>query len=342
MPESGAPAWPSVKVHPGVDDTRIRLVGRGRAMGTDCALHIVASDANHGFDAVGQLWSLLHTCDHLWSRFRDDSELTALNNASVTNVEVSELTALLVSAMVWAFGATDGIVDASVLPALVEAGYDQDFDRVVARDQRSTDVDAAGPGAHSERFDAAPSGSGSRSSVPGLTQVTTEPQRVVRPAGLRLDSGGVGKGLAADLLAGTARDAGVLGVLVDLGGDLRAIGCDEHDVPWRVGVADPLAPGRLPDEWMVTDAGVATSTTAKRRWGIDAHHLIDPRTAKPARTDLLQVTAVAATALEAETWAKTALILGSDQALPWLRDRAIEAVLITRDGRIDHTPGGTS
>lgn len=365
-PGSDVPTWPSIQVHPDEDGALTRVVGRGRVMGTDCAVHIVATDADFGFRVVGQVWSMLHTCDRLWSRFRDDSELTGLNRAPAASVQVSDLTALLVSAMVWAFDASGGIVDASVLPALIEAGYDRDFDRMAARDAW-TGTDSKGSDPQVDRTGAMPTEHVltepelnepaltelalnepalnelvPNASAPGLTRVTVESGRVVRPLGLQLDSGGVGKGLAADLLAGVAKDSGAPGVLVDLGGDIRAIGCDEQGAPWRVGVADPLAPTRLPAEWTVTDAGVATSTTVKRRWGADAHHLIDPRTTKPAASDLLQVTAVAGTTLEAETWAKTALILGAGDARAWLREREIEAVLVGRDGRVEHTLGGTS
>lgn len=88
------------------------------------------------------------------------------------------------------------------------------------------------------------------------------------------------------------------------------------------------------EQWRVTDAGVATSSVARRRWA-GGHHLIDPRTGKPARTDLLAVTAVANTALAAETATKAALIGGGDFARAWLPDRTHAAILTFTDGTVE-------
>jgi thiamine biosynthesis lipoprotein len=142
---------------------------------------------------------------------------------------------------------------------------------------------------------------------------------VIRPAGLAFDLGGVGKGWIAD------RAVGLLtrfpGALVDADGDL-ALRSAAGSV-WEIGIDDPrstdghLALLRLgtaagaawPRSW-----GVATSGTSVHRWRIDGelrHHLIDPRTGGPARTDVVQATVVADSALRAEAYAKAAVIAGS-------------------------------
>jgi thiamine biosynthesis lipoprotein len=136
---------------------------------------------------------------------------------------------------------------------------------------------------------------------------------VHRPAGVRLDSGGLGKGLAADLAAEALR--GATSWLVDCGGDLRLGGTARRPRP--IDVRDPLNPSVILHRLHVTSGGVATSGITRRSWTSDAgpaHHLIDPRTGLPAATDLLQVTALAPTALEAEVLAKTALLTGGEQA----------------------------
>jgi thiamine biosynthesis lipoprotein len=84
--------------------------------------------------------------------------------------------------------------------------------------------------------------------------------------------------------------------------------------------------------------GIATSGRDRRRWrrgGADQHHLIDPATGRPARTDLLRVTAVGADAVEAEVLATTLFLGGRDQAIA----ANVPAVLVTDDGRTLRTGG---
>jgi len=129
--------------------------------------------------------------------------------------------------------------------------------------------------------------------LPELLEVRPGRARVARGSGV--DLGGIAKGWMADRLSETLGPACV----VNLGGDLRARG------RWPIGVGEATL--------MLRDQGAATSSTRKRRWG-DVHHLIDPRTGRPAQTGLEEVSVVAATALEAEVVAKTALLLGPELA----------------------------
>jgi FAD:protein FMN transferase len=129
--------------------------------------------------------------------------------------------------------------------------------------------------------------------LPEVLEVRPGQARVARGSGV--DLGGIAKGWMADRLAETLGPMCV----VNLGGDLRARG------RWPIGVGEATL--------MLRDQGAATSSTRKRRWG-DVHHLIDPRTGRPARTGLEEASVVAATALEAEVVAKTALLLGPQLA----------------------------
>ena len=129
--------------------------------------------------------------------------------------------------------------------------------------------------------------------LPEVLEVRPGQARVARASGI--DLGGIAKGWMADRLS----EALGPHCVVNLGGDLRARG------RWPIGVGEATL--------MLSDQGAATSSTRKRRWG-DVHHLIDPRTGRPARTGLEEVSVVAATALEAEVVAKTALLLGPDLA----------------------------
>ena len=139
---------------------------------------------------------------------------------------------------------------------------------------------------------------------------------VTRPPGLRFDSGGIAKGVAADI--GAAALARYSSFAVDCGGDLRIGGAD--GLARRVEIDDPLGTGPVA-RFSISEGAIATTGLNRRIWSVGdgfAHHLIDPATGTPAWTGLIQTTAVAPTAVEAETLAKAALLSGPGDAGRWL------------------------
>jgi thiamine biosynthesis lipoprotein len=148
---------------------------------------------------------------------------------------------------------------------------------------------------------------------------------------VRLDSGGLGKGLAADDVAG--RLGHLARVAVDCCGDLR-LGGRATSRPRRVAVADPVGAGAVAELDLQGGWGVATSGVTRRAWATDgrrAHHLLDPATGGPAWTGIVQVTAKAPTALEAEVRAKAALLAGPPSAADHL---VHGGVVILEDGTL--------
>ena len=146
-----------------------------------------------------------------------------------------------------------------------------------------------------------------------------------RPPGTALDSGGLAKGLFADLLA--AELAGHDGFGIDCAGDLRVGGA-----PRAVRVASPFGGPPL-HTYELADCAAATSGIGRRSWidprGRPAHHILDPATGAPAYTGVVQATAIAPTAVEAEIRAKAAVLSGRDGAADWL---AHGGVLVFDDG----------
>lgn len=252
------------------------------------------------------------------SRFRPDSELSALNRSAGGWQPISPtLTAVLAQAL-RAAETTDGLVRPTLLSALVDAGYDRDFAALTqAVAEPRPRASAAPPGDDWRRI-----------------ELDQERHRVNLPRGMRLDLGGVAKGWAADR---AAHELGAIGpALVDAGGDIAVSGPRADGAPWPIGVADPHDGAAQLDLLMLAQGGVATSGRDHRRWrqgGSDQHHIIDPRTGAPAATDLLSVTVVAGSAAEAEAAAKAALILGSGEGAAWLAARPwLAALLVRADG----------
>ena len=271
---------------------------------------------------VGDVHSRIEEIEAGLSRFRPDSELSALNDDPRPAVPASPLLRRAVAAALWAADRSGGLVDATLLGELERAGYVESFDH-----ERRADLDAALASAPPRR----PAG-------PALWRVSDriglyEDRRIVRAPGVRFDPGGVAKGMAADLAAASL-PAGVR-YAISCGGDLAVGGERAWDVAVRSARGDAVV-HRL----RVRGGGVATSGIGARIWRRDdgryAHHVLDPATGRPAWTGLVAVTAVAGSALEAEVLAKTALLSGPVGARPLLRRRG--GVLQHDDGRVEIVP----
>jgi thiamine biosynthesis lipoprotein len=248
-----------------------------------------------------------------WSRFLPTSELSRLNDCAGQPVVVSAETFDLVARAVRAWRLTEGKYDPTVGAALVRHGYDRDF-----ADVARTIADTPDPVA-------LPPGAGAIGLMPSGNAVTL-------PPGVTIDPGGIGKGLAADTTARMLVEGGADGALVNVGGDLRAVGEPPDGDGWVVTVPDPLDPERELLRLAIPAGAVATSSRLQRRWlttAGEAHHLIDPATGAPVVTDVVAVTVVAGEAWWAEALAKAVFLTGPN-ALTQLAD--IHAVVVTADG----------
>jgi len=283
-----------------------------RAMGTVCRVILVGGDeegSDHARRRVEQL-------EARWSRFRADSEISRLNRRAGRPTALSGDSFLLVGLAVAAWHRTGGRYDPTVLGAVEAAGYDRSFEQMTAR--------AGWPGR--------PAGP-----TPGCAGVTLDHQlrTVTLPTSVRLDPGGIGKGLAADLVVRELVDRGARGACVELGGDLRVHGVAPGGGPWPVGVGDPYDPAMLVTELHLSTGGVATSSRRTRRWSVpggERHHLLDPATGRSLDNGLDAVTVVAPEAWQAEILAKAAFVAGPLDAPAVLGDR-VDALLVAGPGR---------
>ena len=272
-----------------------RVVLDSEAPGASAALESVA------------VW--LVECERRLSRFDSMSALSTLNDFGWAD-HVDEVLWDAVDAALRAASETDGLVTPTVLAALEAAGYDRSFDAL-------------------EREQGNPLGA---PRVPDWKGVERDPEtRSIRlPAGVRLDLGGTAKGWCADAAASRLS---VLGpALVDIGGDVSMSEATRD--PWPIAIEDPRGTDEPLDVVLVPRGGVATSGRNVRRWrraGIEQHHVIDPRTGAPARTDVLTASVIAGRALDAELAAKRVLLEGSEAGLAWIDSRPELAAIVVRD-----------
>ena len=289
---------------------------RFRAFGTDVRV-LVSSPTPLDALRVQALFARLH---RTLTRFDPSSELSRLNARPGRDVAVSTTLVRAVEAALWAARASDGLVDPTILDDLEHAGY------AVSRDGQT-------PAPLTEALRAAPTRRPAAARRPArwaAIALDTSRSTIRLPAGVRLDLGGSAKGLAVDLAAGLL--AGRHRYAVDAGGDLR-IGGDDRE-PRDVRIRHPLG-DEVAHRFTVTTGAVATSGLQTRVWHTEhgiAHHLIDPALGVPAWTGVIQATALAPTALEAETLAKTALLRGPHAGRAVLARHG--GALILDDGRL--------
>jgi thiamine biosynthesis lipoprotein len=224
------------------------------------------------------------------SRFEPGSELSRLNSDPRERVRASEMLRTLARATRRAGIESGGLVDSTCLPAVKAAGYSEHWDKL-------------NPGRSAKATLATDWRGG------GWEKVQVDEDFIIRPVGVQLDSGGLGKGIAADLMAAALADCETW--LVDCGGDLRLGGT--AGVPRTVNISDPYDDRVVLHTYELAMGSVATSGTTGRAWA-NGHHLIDPRTGRPAETGIIQATAVTETCLDAEIRAKTALLRGPETA----------------------------
>jgi thiamine biosynthesis lipoprotein len=276
-----------------------------RAMGTDVELLLDStSDSPSGKALEAAEWEI-RRLEGLLSRFRPESELSQLNRAGaiLAGPELVEVVELGLAGR----ESTGGRFDPTVHDAVVAAGYDRSFELI--------DHDDAG-------------GGGAVARCGGRVHLDRESRAISLEPGIRLDLGGIAKGYSADRVSGLLSVFGPC--LVNIGGDLATCGIPE-DGAWAVAVEAPEGTLSLSLE----RGAMATSGRDRRRWcrdGDEAHHVIDPGTARPSETDLLRVTVVASTAAWAEVLATGFMVAGAEAAEREADALGVPCVLVTDEG----------
>ncbi|MEO8108244.1 MAG: FAD:protein FMN transferase [Actinomycetes bacterium] len=288
-------------------------------MGT--AVTVQLQDGTDAPTLSGDVEALFSRVERACTRFRADSDLMRANDDPEAQHQVASECASIVAAAYDAYALTGGLFDPRILQDLVAAGYDRTFDDLP-------------PESHASGR--------SRSSLPGAT--TWRPLVDTRRATIKLgpdpiDLGGIGKGWCVDAAAALLA-AEVPSFLVNAGGDLAVWGDGPDGDGWTAAVEDPSDPTRTLAVLQMWASSCATSSTGRRHWvqnGEPQHHLIDPRTGRPAAGGLRSVTVVADSTVTAEVWSKSLLIAGDDVIADVCRMRNLAAYWVRADGRTAHS-----
>lgn len=281
------------------------------SMGNTARITIVGGDEK----LIDHASRRLRQLEERWSRFIATSDISRLNMAAGEPVEVSEDTVRLVRHMVGGWSFTNGLFDPSMLGELVHAGY--------------------GRSLVSNSLTVLPSGV---EWTKDLASVEVDENRVTLPVGMVLDPGGIGKGLAADLVAVELVGLGASGALVSVGGDIRCVGLGDRDGRWIIDIESPF--DRMPlCAIEIADGAVATSSlNAKTFTGPDGDlrtHIMNPqsrRTVDTSTREIVQATVVAGECVWAEIFTKAYLVLDASNRIEFASEHGLDAMLVRSDG----------
>jgi thiamine biosynthesis lipoprotein len=247
------------------------------------------------------------------SRFRADSELSLLNQELEHEAVVSKEMFYILSEAERFYQETAGLFNPGILAALENNGYAASIETIRGKELAEPFPQAS-------------------MAVPEHPFTLNESRQTVTLHG-KIDLGGIAKGWVIDRAAQLLEKLGY--GFINVGGDIRIFG--ELPRPLKIGIENPFETKNMISSLQVNDGAVATSTSAKRKWFVNGearHHLIDPRSGKPSESTIVSATVTAPTAMEADVWAKTVLLLGERDGQEWIRKKGLGAVLINKNGEI--------
>ena len=262
----------------------------------------------------------LQTLEQLWSRFIPTSDISRLNTSRGEPTHVHRDTVTLVRYLVAAHEHTNGNFDPSLLPALVTLGYGTSMTNA----SMSTTLSAHSP----------------ISEPISSTRIDVAECVVQLPAGITLDPGGLGKGLAADMVANELIESGADGACVNVGGDLRCVGRGPNNDAWDIDIESPFDATIIVAKLTVRNGGVATSSTRAKRWHTrrgENHHVISPTTHLPLVEDAespVQVTVIGSEAVWAEIFATATLVAGATEGLNLAQQSQLGTLVMLNNGKM--------
>lgn len=271
-----------------------------------------------------ELEALMKDIDYKINRSNEDSEIYAVNaNAGIAPVKVSQTTFDLVKIAVDYAQQTQGLLDPSIGPlvSLWNIGHED------AHVPPAKEIEAAQKLIDYRKVE--------------LNEDTLE--IYLQEKGMDIDLGSYGKGYAADLIYDKLKEQGFESAIIDLGGNVFAMGSKPGNLEWTVGIQDPdQERGNEIGTVKVIDKTVVTAGIYERFFVENDKfymHILDPRTGYPAENNISSVTIIADSSTAADTMDTSLLIMGIEDGLKFAEENNTEALFITKDKQLYATPG---
>lgn len=271
-------------------------------------------------EALDESVELIQTMESRWAVTDDESEIYRANHSDGRPISVSEETAALISFALDMAEKTESALDPTIYPVLSAWGFTTDSKQVPSQEQ----IDAL-----LERVD--------------YSEIQLDGTTLTMPKGMQLDLGAVGKGYTADLVAEVLQTHGVQSALINLGGNIQAVGPRPDGSDWRIGIRAPWGEDNL-GVLEISDAAVVTSGGYENYFedkdGNIYWHILDPSTGYPANSGLQAVTIIGEEGRLCDALSTALFVMGTEQAEAyWRENGGFDMLLVTDENEILLTEG---
>lgn len=270
--------------------------------------------------ALDQAEEKIAELDKLWSVTNESSEIYAINHSNGQSVPVSPETAELLDFSLDISAMTDGALDCTIYPVLTEWGFTTSDYKIPSDEKISELLENT-----------------------GYERIRMDGNNVIVPENMQIDTGAVGKGCTGDIIVDIMQKNGIESALLDLGGNIQAVGTKPDGTNWKIGLRSPFDEGSFA-ALEVSDLAVITSGGYERYFvGDDGEtywHILDPKTGKPAHSGLVSVTIVGKEGRLCDALSTSLFVMGLDKAETlWKQRDDFEMILITENDEIYITEG---
>lgn len=304
--------------------TNNSVVENFRAMGTDVSVEIVfghlVSKGTLGVleaqEAMEKIREIFVENEKIFSRFREDSELSKINTSLGKEIVVSEKMFEVLELCVKFNNISGGYFDPRVIESLEKIGYDKDF--------KSNDLNS--DGSKEIKLE--------KISDNLATDLILDHEKKTILIKKRIDTTGIAKGYTVDEVVRYLKSQGFENFVVDAGGDMFAEGLDADKQAWKIGV-EGMDDNRI--MLSLNNEGIATSGISRKRWKIGdkkVHHLINPRDPENFSYDIKTVTVIEEKTVEADGRAKVLVLMGREKGLEFANKNNIKALFLDYKGNV--------
>lgn len=258
--------------------------------------------------------------EEMWSVTDDNSDIYAINHSGGQRVTVHEETAELLSFALEMAEETGGALEPTLYPVLTAWGFTTGENQIPAADRIKELLETT-----------------------GYERVVIEGDRVTLEDGMMLDLGAVGKGYAGDEASRTMRDSGITSALLDIGGNIQAVGSKPDGSDWKLGLKNPFGDGIF-GVLEIADRAVVTSGNYERYFigedGVRYGHIVDPVTGYPVDNGIVSVTIISEEGKLCDALSTALFVMGKERAVEyWKTHHNFEMILVTEDKEVCITEG---
>ncbi len=275
----------------------------------------------HADTALGYSSEQILSLEELFSVTSEKSDILAINHSNGEPVSVSDDTIAVLNKAIEIGGKTNGALDVTIYPLLTEWGFTTDTQQVPTDDIIADKL-----------------------KLIDYTKISVKGNTVQLPDNMQIDFGALAKGYTSDCVTDILKENGVKSALVNLGGNVHAVGTKPDGTLWKVGVQNPFSPSEQVCILEIADKAVITSGNYERFFtdenGRKYWHILDSADGFPADNGLVSVTIVGENGLLCDALSTALFVLGTDKAIDYWRNSAdFEMILITDDEKIIYSEG---